>query len=71
MNRHRGYCPENQIQFQARGRRSHSKTKKEAMAARAEAEEDYHGGYGLPDNGMDVLSDHGHKNYRAEDMGPI
>ena len=41
------------------------------MAARAKAEEDYHGGYRLPDNGMDVLSDHGHKNYHAKDLGPI
>ncbi len=41
------------------------------MAAREEAEEDHHSGNGLPDNGLDVLSDHGHKDNRAKDLGPI
>ena len=41
------------------------------MAARAEAEEDHHRGYGLPDNGVDALSDHDHENYRAKDLGSI
>ena len=41
------------------------------MAARAKAEEDDHGGYGLPDNGMDALFDHDYEDYRAKDLGPI
>lgn len=41
------------------------------MAAREETEEDHHSGYGLPDNGMDVLSNYGHKDYRAKGLGPI
>ena len=41
------------------------------MAAREEVEEDYHGGYGLPGHGVDVLPDRGHPNNRAKDLGPI
>lgn len=41
------------------------------MAAREEAEEDYHSGYGLPNNSVDVLFDHGYKDNRAKDLGPI
>ena len=41
------------------------------MAARAKVEEDDHGGYWLPDNGMDVLFDHDYEDYCAKDLGPI
>lgn len=41
------------------------------MAAREEAEKDYHSGYRLHDNGMDVLLDNDYKDNRAEDLGPI
>ena len=41
------------------------------MAAREEAKEDYHCGHRLLDNGVDGLSDHGYKDYRAKDLGPI
>ena len=41
------------------------------MAARKEAEEDHHRGYGLPDNGVDVLPDHGHKDNGTKDLGPV
>lgn len=41
------------------------------MAARKEAEEDYHSGYGLPDDDLDVLPHHGYKDNGAKDLGPI
>lgn len=41
------------------------------MAAREAAEEDHHSGYGLPDNGVDVLPDHGYQDNRAKDLGPV
>ena len=41
------------------------------MAAREKAEEDYHSGCGLPDNGVDVLPDHGYKNNCTKDLGPV
>lgn len=69
--RHRGYCPSNKVQFQACRRRSYSRTEKEAMAAREETEEDYHSGFRLPDNGVDVLFDHDYKDKRAKNLGPV
>ena len=41
------------------------------MAAREEAEENYHSGCGVPDNGVDVLPDHGYKNNCTKDLGPV
>lgn len=41
------------------------------MAAREETEEDYHSGFRLPDNGVDVLFDHDYKDKRAKNLGPV
>ena len=41
------------------------------MAAREKAEENRHSGYGLLDNGVDVLPDHGYKDDRVKDLGPV
>lgn len=41
------------------------------MAPRKEAEEDPCSGYRLPNNGMDVLPNHGYEDHGAKDLGPI
>ena len=41
------------------------------MAAREAAKEDHRRGYWLPDNGLDALPDHGYKDHRAKDLGPV
>ena len=69
--RHRGYCSENKVRFQACRRRSYSGAEEEAMAAREEAEEVHHSCYRLHGNGVDVLLNNGDKDNRAKDLGPI
>ena len=41
------------------------------MATGEEAEKDRHSGNGVRHNGVDVLPDHGYKDYGAKDLGPI
>lgn len=69
--RHRGYCSEDKVRFQACRRRPYSGAEEEAMAAREEAEEVHHSGYRLHGNGVDVLLNHDYKDNRAEDLGSI
>lgn len=41
------------------------------MAEREEVKENNYSGHGLPNNGVDVLSDHGYADDCAKDLGPI
>lgn len=41
------------------------------MAARKEAQEDYHRGRRVHSHGLDDVLDHCHKNYGTKDMGSV